>query len=287
MDDVQAALTLFANRLTSQSPLSLSEIEAIQRLPGTAVATRPYTRLVRRGDVPDAVHLVAEGAVGHYAMAQNGVRACVGFYLPGDACDLDCLLSPRSLLELETLRKTRVVRIAHHDLKSICGAYPAVAQAFARENIAQASILSEWLLNIGRRSARARVAHLLCELAVRLERVDRGSRERFRMFATQAVFGDILGLTSVHMNRVFRSLREDGIAQVNAGIVEIHNWAELARIAGFKADYLSLEPMSVTSPNLEGGFQRLRRLPPSRTNESERGMALSPATSDPGTRMLG
>ena len=99
----------------------------------------------------------------------------------------------------------------------------------------------ERILSVGRRSALARIAHLICELNVRLEIVGLAAGGRFELPLTQADLADVTGLTSVHVNRMLKKLRDDGIVTLRAGDVVIHDWHQLQRLAEFNLNYLYLE----------------------------------------------
>jgi CRP-like cAMP-binding protein len=104
-----------------------------------------------------------------------------------------------------------------------------------------ASIHREHILSVGRRSAQSRIAHLLCELYLRLESVDLAAGGRFDLPLTQADIADVSGLTSVHVNRMLKSLRDGGLLTFRSGEVIIHDWERLQQVAEFSPDYLYLE----------------------------------------------
>jgi hypothetical protein len=104
--------------------------------------------------------------------------------------------------------------------------------------LVDASVFREWVLNIGQRDAKSRVAHMLCEFAIRREAAGLGSPERFDLPMSQEQVGDATGLTSVHVNRMRRALGEDGVIDRNKRDVRITDWKRLRDIAGFDPMYL-------------------------------------------------
>jgi CRP-like cAMP-binding protein len=104
-----------------------------------------------------------------------------------------------------------------------------------------AAIHRERILSVGRRSALARIAHLLCELKVRLEVVGLASGGRYLLPVTQGDIADATGLTSVHVNRMLKQLRDQQLLTFRGGEVMIHEWDRLQRAAEFSSDYLYLE----------------------------------------------
>jgi CRP-like cAMP-binding protein len=104
-----------------------------------------------------------------------------------------------------------------------------------------ADILRQWVVNLGRRSAKCRIAHLVCEMAMRLGAEVRTAGACFPLAMTQSQLADVTGLTTVHVNRVLKGFKQDGIAEVGRGEVIIHDWAALKATGDFNADYLQTD----------------------------------------------
>ena len=101
-----------------------------------------------------------------------------------------------------------------------------------------AAILAEWVVNVGRRDARARIAHLLCELVERLRKIGAGQEGMFDFPLTQEQLADATGLTAVHTNRTLQSLRKDGLIQLTAKSLTVLDWDRLREVADFDELYL-------------------------------------------------
>jgi CRP-like cAMP-binding protein len=129
-------------------------------------------------------------------------------------------------------------------LRRVAKEYPAIAEAFWRDCVVDASILSQWVVNVGRRDARMRLAHLLCEVAVRMEQAGLGNRAAFELNVTQTQLADALGLTSVHVNRVLQALRREGLIATRSREVRILDWDRLAALGEFDGVYLETGPDS-------------------------------------------
>ena len=136
---------------------------------------------------------------------------------------------------------TSIVRISGQELRAAARASPAITQAFWVYAAVDAAILARWAANL-RRDAKARMAHLLCEVGMRMEHSGQGDRSEFLFELTQSQIGDALGLTPVHVNRTFKALRTIGVLETEGRIVRIPDWPRLAAIADFDPDYLQLEP---------------------------------------------
>jgi CRP-like cAMP-binding protein len=117
---------------------------------------------------------------------------------------------------------------------------PAVGKALWLETLVEASIAREWIANVGRRDARARVAHLLCEFAYRLDAVGLGEECNFQLPMTQEQLADTTGLTPVHVNRTLKGLDNEGLTTRTKRSVKINDWKRMAQVADFRSTYLHL-----------------------------------------------
>jgi len=155
-------------------------------------------------------------------------------------CDLHSVVAPKAGWALQALAPTAILRVPHVQLLAVAKAYPNVAEAFWRDCSVDASVLSQWVVNVGRRSARSRLAHLLCEMAVRMDDAGLGTRQSYKLQASQMQIGDMLGLTSVHVNRTIRHLREIELVTIRAQDVRILDWSGLVRLGDFDEQYLQI-----------------------------------------------
>jgi len=126
-------------------------------------------------------------------------------------------------------------------LLDLCKRQPRICNAFWRETLIEAAIFREWLLNIGRRSAFSRIAHVFCELAVRMRAVGLATDCTYACPLTQTEIADATGLTTVHVNRTLRDLRQAGLATLKGGVLTIPDWEKLKDACEFDATYLHLE----------------------------------------------
>jgi CRP-like cAMP-binding protein len=152
--------------------------------------------------------------------------------------DLPSVVSPKAGWGLSALTSTTILRIPHADLRRVAVKHPGIAEAFWRDCVADGSIFSEWVVNVGRRDAISRVAHLFCEMAIRCEQAGQGDRRSFPLPITQTGLGDASGLTSVHVNRTLKELRKQSIVEHRSGTVTIHDWDRLVKTGDFDAGFL-------------------------------------------------
>lgn len=249
MREVRARpLQVFVDRLASHSPLSQEECEAVLSLPSTAMKVPARRDLGFTGNTSHSAHFIVSGLVARYSLTRNGARQLTAFHIPGDVADLYSLVRPGGVAPLHAITETTALCIPHEAIRRVAAAYPAVAEAFWRHCAIDAATVMKWLVNISQLPAAERMAHLICEMAARLG-TEGLPAISFDFAVTQEQLGDALGLTAVHTNRVLKALRNEGLATMRGGKVEIHNWTTLAAYAGFNDTYLALETHNSSSPH--------------------------------------
>jgi CRP-like cAMP-binding protein len=165
----------------------------------------------------------------------------VSFSLPGDIPDLQSLHLKVLDNGIGTISPCSVGFITHEDLRDLCTGYPRITAALWRGTLIDAAIFREWVLNVGRREAYTRMAHVFCELLVRLRAVGLTKDYTCDLPITQAEFADALGVTNVHVNRVVQQLRADGLIELSGDRLNILDWNQLKRVGEFDPTYLRLE----------------------------------------------
>lgn len=234
----RSAIELFVDRLQERSSLDREELDALFSLRGRSSLAQAQVDIVSPGETTDHACLIVDGLAGRFGTAVDGKRQITALHIAGDMCDLHSVVVPKVGWALQALSPTAILRIPHSALRDVARAYPRIAEAFWRDCSVDASVLSQWVVNVGRRDARSRLAHLLCEMALRMENAGLGTRFSFPLQATQNQLGDALGLTSVHVNRSFRVLREKGLAEMRQYRVDIMDWDGLVALGDFDAEYL-------------------------------------------------
>jgi CRP-like cAMP-binding protein len=235
-----SGLQFFVNRLASRSVLTEEEQNAVLGMNGQVKQVAAHVDFVQQGEEVDHSCVVVEGLVGRFGQNGEGDRQITCLYIPGDMADLPSVVSPKSGWGLTALTLTTILRVPHADLRRIAATHPGVAEALWRDCVADGSIFSEWVVNVGRRHALARIAHLFCEMAIRYERIEKGDRCSFPLPLTQADLGDATGLTSVHVNRTLKELRTRSIATARSGTVTVHNWNQLVSVGEFDDAFMLL-----------------------------------------------
>jgi CRP-like cAMP-binding protein len=227
-------------KLQATLALSAEEIEAVTDLPIQIASVRADQDIIREGDRPSRCFAVLEGFTCAYKLAAEGRRQIVVFHMPGDIPDIQSLHLHVLDTSFSTITPCKVGFIQHDALRDLCNRFPRLTSAFWRETLIDASIFREWMTSIGRRSAHARIAHLICEMVIRLRAVGLASGHTYEIPITQAEFGDALGLSFVHVNRVMKDLRKAGLISQQGRVLTVLDWDGLKRAGDFEAGYLHL-----------------------------------------------
>jgi len=238
--NVKAPSSLMIRKLESIFPLSDEERQALDGLPVQVTISKPGRDIVRIGDRPSQCCLVLEGFTCAYKITAEGKRQILAFHVPGDVPDLQSLHLKVMDNSFATVSPCTLGFISHEALHDLCSRYPRIATALWRETLVDASIFREWLLNVGRREAYNRMAHLLCELLVRLKAVGLVKDETFELPITQTELGDAIGASTVHVNRVLQEMRADGLIRSKGTQVQILDWERLKEAGDFDPLYLHL-----------------------------------------------
>ena len=184
--------------------------------------------------------MVTDGFACRYKILSAGKRHIMAYLLPGDLCDVHVFLLKEMDHGIATLTPCRVVDIPRQRVLELLER-PAIARALWWAALVDEGTLREWLVNVGRRPAEQRVAHLLCELLVRLQTVGLASGNTYELPLTQTDVAETMGLTVVHVNRVLQRLRANDLISLKSKQLVIKDAAALKQFSGFNPNYLHLD----------------------------------------------
>jgi CRP-like cAMP-binding protein len=238
-------------RLERCWPLTPQDRQRVAELPLTVTNIAPHQEIVHQSDTPSRCTLVLGGFLFSHKLASGSRRQITSFIVPGDIADLHTLHLSNLDHSLSALGPAVVAFLPHAALRAVLETSPQLSQALWRETFIEAAIFREWLTNLGRREAIARVAHVVCELAVRLQAVDLARNLTFTMPWTQTDLADACGISNVHANRVVQELRRLGLVDWDARQVKIRDWSRLAKLGDFSDHYLQLRSAAKDGPPLE------------------------------------
>lgn len=183
-------------RLSKTFPLSAAETAALHGLNVTARRFEPGQYLLREGDRPRTCSFLREGSSYRQKIVGNGGRQIVSIHVQGDFIDVQNILLDVADHSIQALTPVEILIVGLDELLAAAMEHSGIAKALWHESLVEASITREWVANVGRRDARTRTAHMLCELAVRREAAGLGTRDTFDLPMTQEQLGDTLGLTA-------------------------------------------------------------------------------------------
>jgi CRP-like cAMP-binding protein len=196
--------------------------------------------IVAEGSRPGYSTLIIEGLAARYKVLEDGGRQFTSLQVPGDFVDLHAFLLKTMDHGIIALSPCRVIAADHSRLRAITEQAPHLTRLLWLDTLVDGAIHREWIVAMGRRSKTAHLAHLVCELFVRLQVVKQTNGMSFRLPLSQAELADVLGLSVVHMNRVIGALRKIGVIGWANYMVTILDWQRLVEIAEFDPTYLSM-----------------------------------------------
>ncbi|WP_254603246.1 Crp/Fnr family transcriptional regulator [Sphingomonas bacterium] len=215
---------------------------AIAALPRTKREIKAKSYLIREGDKSHAFcSLILSGMAYRHKLTDQGARQIVAIHVPDDLLDPQHLFLKFADYSVQALTTLEVADIDHSALQDLILQNPAVARALWVDGLVDSAIYREWVLNIGRRDARSRIAHLLCEMAVRMRAAGVIEDSRFYLPMTQEQMGDATGLTSVHVNRTLKALTASGLIEQTGRWIGISDWDSIRRVGDFNPLYLHLD----------------------------------------------
>lgn len=225
-------------KLAAYAKLSEQDRRTVQALCTDIRAVAKNKELAREGTAPESLFFVVDGWAARFKMLPNGFRQITSLLLPGDFCDTGVGVVARMDYSVTALTAARVAWVTQAALNDAVRGRPALARALRWSDVVDEAILRTWMVNIGRRDAYSRTAHLLCELHARLKRVGLTASGKIDFPLTQEQLADVLGLTSVHVNRTLQRLRAVGLVYLQNHILTVPDPPLLAATAGFDPMYL-------------------------------------------------
>jgi CRP-like cAMP-binding protein len=242
MSPLEPPLRLWLRKLELHAHLSPEDRAAVLALPCRMRSIEAGSYLTREGDEPATCAVLVSGLAYRQKITGDGHRQIVAIHIPGEALDLQHLFLDVADHNVQMLTHGEVAVVSRHHVHELVRARPAVANAVVTSILVEASIFREWVLNIGRRDARTRLAHLLCEFAVRMRAQRLADGAGYELQITQEQLADAVGLTPVHVNRTLKALQAEGLISRNKRTISFPSWERMREVADFNQRYLHLEP---------------------------------------------
>ncbi|MCG5249627.1 Crp/Fnr family transcriptional regulator [Methylorubrum extorquens] len=227
-------------KLEHGADLTNEDRALLQSLSGTARRIQAHQDIIREGERPENVHLIMEGWACRYKQLPDGKRQIMAFLVPGDFCDLHVAILGEMDHNIGTAWGCNLVAIPRRIIDELVQSHPRIARALWWSTLADEGTLREWLVNLGQRQADRRMAHLFCELLVRLQTVGCTDEDGFEFPISQIDLSDALGITSVHVSRVLKELQAQSLVTWQNGRLRILDAPKLKAFSGFNDRYLHL-----------------------------------------------
>lgn len=237
----QPKITTLVEKLSLRDRISPEEIEALQKALEPPKMVAAGSDIVREHSRPLHSTLLISGFSARYSTLEDGARQITEINVAGDFIDLHSLLMKQMDHGVVALTECVIAEAPHSGLIDITERHPHLTRLLWLDTIIDAAIHRQWLVAMGRRSGLGHLAHLVCELYLRLQAIGQTGDMTFDLPLTQATLGDALGLSTVHVSRLISELRGEGVINWSNGQIDILDWRRLAEIAEFDPTYLRLQ----------------------------------------------
>ena len=230
------------SKLENFAKLSADEKQALQRLVSARpLKTRAHEDIIREGEDPKSITVVLQGWACRYKQLEDGRRQIVSFFLPGDVCDTNVFILREMDHSISALTNVTFAQISSASFEELVASYPRLSYGMWWETLVNMAVQREWTVNLGQRSAFERLAHLFCELFLRLRAVGMAQPNSFILPIRQHDIADATGLSSVHVNRTLQELRALKLIVLKGKVLTIPDLDALMQAAMFNPNYLHLD----------------------------------------------
>lgn len=233
-------LTPLIRKLRNIAPLDDDDVSQLALLCCNLKTIAARTDIISEGDRPEYVHLIVQGWAARYRIVDSGARQLTAFLIPGDFCDLHVGILARMDHAIEAVTPCRVAYLSSEGLDRLTEERGRLTRALWWATLLDEAILREWIVNNGRRDARAAMAHLLCEMRFRLQMTGANQDGPVSFPVSQEDLANATGMTPVHANRTLQGLRKLGLIELKEKTLTLLDPRGLVAIAGFRPDYFHL-----------------------------------------------
>jgi CRP-like cAMP-binding protein len=194
--------------------------------------------IISEGEDPKTVNLIVDGWACRYKILEDGRRQILAFFVPGDLADLHVYILDAMDHSIGSITPVQYAMLTPSEFEKLGDEHPRVLRALWWDSLLTASIQREWLVSVGQRNAVESLAHLTCELFLRLKMVGLAENGLCRFPLTQSDIGDALGMTQPHVSRTIKDLNASGLANIQRGTLRINDLQGLRELAMFNPNYL-------------------------------------------------
>lgn len=222
--------------------LSAEERELLDRAVSQRVRQLgPRQDIIREGESPRVVNVLLTGWAFRYKDLPDGRRQILSFFIPGDLCDASVYVLNQMDHSVGTLTDVTFAEITPDEFEKLMNFSTNICKALWWSELVTVAIQREWTASIGQRTALERLAHMFCEIMVRLAQLGIETEERFLFPLTQIDIADAMGMTPVHANRTLQTMRREGLIEFSSKMLKVKEPEKLAELGHFNPNYLHLE----------------------------------------------
>ena len=241
-DEPAPALAPMLRKLRLWASLNAEDEQALLGLPHSIVMIEKQRALITEGDAVSHCWVILSGYCVRYKIVGDGGRQILSIHMIGDLVDLQNALLGVADHGVQALTECIMAKIPIEAIRKLGNARPIINEALWYDTLVDGAIHREWVANVGRRDGQTRIAHLLCEFALKLEAVSLGEQLDYELPMTQDQLADATGMTPVHVNRVLQTLAREGlIERITSRSILIGDWKRLAAAGDFNRAYLHLD----------------------------------------------
>jgi CRP-like cAMP-binding protein len=235
-------LAYWANLDTYWGQFEEADEEALRNLPHRTKTVQRHGYVVRERESTTHSCVMLSGYAIRHKIVAGGARQIVAVHMKGDIVDLQNSFLGVADHSVQMLTDSQVAFIPREAVKKLGFERPNIGMAMWHDTLVDGSVFREWIANVGRRDANTRVAHLLCEISLRLKVAGLGEQTDYELPMTQEQLADCVGLTPVHVNRTLKALEANNlIARSSSRSITIGDWKKLAEAGDFDSNYLHLK----------------------------------------------
>ena len=226
------------DKLSAYLPLSQGEVSFLRDLHGSRRQIYRHRDIIAQGRPYQSVFILCSGFAWRYKILPDGKRQLLSFGLPGDLIGFPASFFENAVNATGSLTDVVVATVPFAAFYDLFAKFPRVAIALYWMAAREAAIYGERIIDIGRRSAYERLAHLILELLTRLRAAGLAEERSYVLPLTQELIADVLGLSGPHVSRMLRLMREEGLVRIDGHRLTVTDLESLTVLAGFKGDYL-------------------------------------------------
>jgi CRP-like cAMP-binding protein len=227
-------------RLRAIASLTDADAALIEQLPMKLQNLADRHEVVQEGQTLSECCMLVDGFLMRHKAGPEGKRQIVSWHVPGDIPDLYSLhLNPIDH-NISALGPAVVAFIPHDAINAMLSQSASLIHVLWRETLVDASVFREWMVSLGKRDAQVRIAHMICEMLVRLRLIGLAEENAFVFPASQVDISDAAGMTPVHANRMIQQLRATNLIKWDGPSIRVLDFEGLKAVAEFDDSYLHL-----------------------------------------------